>query len=572
MKDADLAQVADLMSYSVQTVEADARITDLIQRIRRIGHEGYPVVDNGQIVGLLTLRDADKTLEHGLHDATVRDVMLGGTITLRPNDPVWLLATTMAGSDWGQIPIVDEQKRLIGIVTRTDLIKFWAQTYLAAPMISPQLDITLAQRILGTEHIMLIERIAQFAQEQGILLYMVGGVVRDLILERGNSDIDFVVEGNAITFAENISKVYGGHTHAYKPFGTARWTLDETTAEKFGVPLASLPDHSDFATTRSELYEHPTALPTVYNSSIKLDLRRRDFTINTLAVQLSPKQVMWRILDFYGGLADIEQRLIRVLHSLSFVDDPTRILRAVRFSERLQFALEPRTMELMQTALPMLRRITGERIRNELELLLIEPAPVNGLLKLEALGVLKNIHPDFSVKSAIRKAFETLENSHPQWANDKTLLRWHLVLAQSPVENIPDITQRLLFGQTHANDFLITANLLQQIDKLAHPLTKPSEVDALLSPSSAESLVALWILVDDAAIRERIETYYHQWQHIKPTVTGHDLLERGLKQGREYRVILQRLRDEWLNGDIRNTDDEQLALKRLINEVYHDSK
>src|SRR5688572_22099722 len=184
MKDADLAQVADLMSYSVQTVDADARITDLIQRIRRMGHEGYPVVDNGQIVGLLTLRDADKTLEHGLHDATVRDVMLGGTVTLHPDDPVWLLATTMAGSDWGQIPVVDEQTRLIGIVTRTDLIKFWAQTYLAAPTISPQLDLITAQRILGTEHITLIERIAQFAQEQDIFVYMVGGVVRDLILER----------------------------------------------------------------------------------------------------------------------------------------------------------------------------------------------------------------------------------------------------------------------------------------------------------------------------------------------------------------------------------------------------
>jgi tRNA nucleotidyltransferase (CCA-adding enzyme) len=572
MKDADLAQVADLMSYSVQTVEADTRIVDLIQRIRRIGHEGYPVINNGQIVGLLTLRDADKTLEHGLHDATVRDVMLGGTITLRPDDPVWVVATTMAGSDWGQIPVVDEQKRLIGIVTRTDLIKFWAQTYLATPTILPQLDLATAQSILGTEHITLIERIALFAQEQNILLYMVGGVVRDLILERGNSDIDFVVEGNAITFAENISKVYGGHIHAYQPFGTASWTLDEATAEKFGVPLTSLPDHIDFATTRSELYEHPTALPTVYNSSIKLDLRRRDFTINTLAVQLSPKQVMWRILDFYGGLADIEQRLIRVLHSLSFVDDPTRILRAARFSERLQFALEPRTMELIQSALPMLRRITGERIRNELELLLIEPAPVNGLLKLEAMGVLKSIHPDFSVQPEIRKAFETLENSHPQWANDATLLRWHLVMAESAAEQIADITRRLLFAQSHVDDFLNTARLLQQAAKLAHPLTKPSEIDALLSSSSVESLVALWILVDDAVIRQRIEMYYHQWQHIKPTVTGHDLLERGLKQGREYRLILQRLREAWLNGDIRNSDEEQLALKRLINEVYHDSK
>lgn len=571
MQDEDVTRVADLMSYSVQTVEADTRIIDLIQRIRRMGHEGYPVVDKGQIVGLLTLRDADKTLEHGLHEASVRDVMLGGSVTLHPDDPVWVLATTMAGSDWGQIPVIDEQKRLIGIVTRTDLIKYWARTYLAAPTITPQIDPTTAQRVLGAEHLNLIEQIAEFAQEEDILLYMVGGVVRDLILERRNTDIDFVVEGNAIAFADRVCAAYGGRIHAFKPFGTARWLLDEVTAAKFAVPLATLPDHIDFATTRSELYEHPTALPTVYNSSIKLDLRRRDFTINTLAVQMCPKHVMWRILDFYGGLADLEQHLIRVLHSLSFVDDPTRILRAVRFSERLQFAIEPRTMELIQTALPMLRRITGERIRNELELLLIEPAPINGLLKLEALGVLKSIHPDFGVQPTILKAFETLENSHPQWAHDDTLLRWHLVMAQSPVEKISDIARRLLFSKHHADDFLNTAKLLQEANKLAHPLTKPSEVDAMLSPLSVESLVAVWLLLDDATIRQRIEAFYDEWRHLKPTITGHDLLERGLKQGAEYRVVLQRLREEWLNGDIRNADEEQLALKRLINEVYHDS-
>jgi tRNA nucleotidyltransferase (CCA-adding enzyme) len=568
MNDDKTARIADLMSYSVQTVDVDAKITDLIQRMRRIGHEGYPVLENGQVVGLLTLRDADKVLEYGMETATVREVMHSGTITLRPDDPVALLATTMINSDWGQIPVVDEHNRLLGIVTRTDLIKHWGQNHPENTLVVSHIELETAKRVLGAEHLHLIKRVAQSAQEKGILLYMVGGVVRDLLLERINTDIDFVVEGNAIEFAESIRAEFGGRLHTYKPFGTAKWLIDNDVAHKLHLPSDTMPDHIDFASTRSELYEHPTALPTVYNSSIKLDLRRRDFTINTLAVQLSPKITMWRILDFYGGLADLKQRLIRVLHSLSFVDDPTRILRAVRFSERLQFVIEPRTAELIQTALPMLRRITGERIRHEIELLLNEPAPTRGLLKLEALGALKHIHPDFTLKPDLRKAFDPLENGYPQWSDNAALIRWHLLMAQIESTKIGNVAARLLISQSQAEDFQQTAQIAQKPVQLIQPLTKPSEIDTLLAPLSEEGLVALWILLDDETVRQRIEQYHDVWRHIKPTITGHDLREQGLQPGREFGIILEQLREGWLNGDIRNADEEQLALKRLIVEVY----
>ncbi|MCA9915600.1 MAG: CBS domain-containing protein, partial [Anaerolineae bacterium] len=328
-------RVADLMSYGVQTVSADEPIAEGIARLRRIGHEGYPVLDANRVVGLLTLRDADKALEHGLKEATMRDVMLSGTVTLTPHDSVARLEEVMVASDWGQIPVVDEREQLIGIVTRTDLIKHWAQKHPARAPETPHIELASAEQILGISNIALIETVSALAQKSGLPLYMVGGVVRDLLLERPNYDIDFVVEADAITFVESLAATYGGDVHSYRPFGTAKWLLDETAAEKLGVKLEQLPDHLDFATARSELYEHPTALPTVYNSGIKLDLRRRDFTINTLAVQLSPQGAMWRVLDFYGGLHDLERGMIRVLHSLSFVDDPTRIIRAVRFAQRL---------------------------------------------------------------------------------------------------------------------------------------------------------------------------------------------------------------------------------------------
>ncbi|MBZ0278549.1 MAG: CBS domain-containing protein, partial [Anaerolineae bacterium] len=377
-----VARVADLMSYSVQTVAPERRIADELTRLRRIGHEGYPVVEEGRVIGLLTRRDVERAITHELKDITVREIMNGGTITLTPDDSIMTLEQRMVASGWGQIPVLDDAGKLLGIVTRTDLIKHWATIHPAAPQAENRIPKGLIAQVQGDAISILVNVILDYAQETSASVFMVGGAVRDLLLRRRNLDLDFVIEGNAVQLAENLCGLFGGTVSSFQPFGTAKWTLDETVAARMNVAPDDLPHHIDFATARNEFYDHPTALPTVYHSSIKLDLQRRDFTVNTLAVQLSPRPAMGRILDFYGGLHDLQGRLIRVLHSLSFVDDPTRILRAVRFEHRLGFTIEPRTAELIETALPMLGRITGERVRNELLLLFKEPEPENALLAL----------------------------------------------------------------------------------------------------------------------------------------------------------------------------------------------
>src|SRR5690606_15710140 len=279
---------------------------------------------------------------------------------------------------------------------------------------------------------------------------MVGGVVRDLLLERPNLDLDFVVESSAIDFAQSLRKQFGGQVNSFKPFGTARWKLNPEAAAALQVDIDALPDHIDFATARNEFYEHPTALPTVYQSSIKLDLQRRDFTINTLAIQVSPKAASGQLLDFYGGLADLKAGLIRVLHSLSFVDDPTRILRAVRFEHRLGFKIEPRTAELIATALPMLHRTTGERIRNELDLLLREPQPDRALLKMQEQGILEAIHPAFRIAPDLGEQFEKALREQPSWPHDppeRALLFWHILVTAIPFSRLPEFCDRLMFGR-----------------------------------------------------------------------------------------------------------------------------
>lgn len=561
-------RVGDLMSYGVQTVNADEAIAEGIARLRRIGHEGYPVLEAKRVVGLLTLRDADKALEHGLQEATVRDVMLSGTITLTPHDSVARLEEVMVESDWGQIPVVDEREQLIGIVTRTDLIKHWAQKHPMRTPEIPHIDLAAAERILGEANVGLIETIAAFAQGRGLPLYLVGGVVRDLLLERPNYDIDFVVEADAIAFVESLAATYGGDVHSYRPFGTAKWLLNEAVAENIGVTINQLPDHLDFATARSELYEHPTALPTVYTSGIKLDLRRRDFTMNTLAVQLSPPGTMWRVLDFYGGLHDLERGVIRVLHSLSFVDDPTRIVRAVRFAERLNFQIEARTAELIQRALPMLRRITGERLRNELALLLKEDQPLQGYWKLKSIGVLRAIHPSFRLAPHSESDFQRLADA-PEWIEDSMDLRWHLLLARHTPEEIAAICDRLLFNQTLTKSIQQTSLLLHDSELLRQEEPRPSRVDALLRGVPEMVLGALVVMLDDDTVRENVRRYREDWQQRKPYANGNTLKQMGIPPGPKYAEILERLRVAVLDGAVSDEAAERVLLEGIIAEVMN---
>lgn len=554
-------RVADLMSQGAQTVDANAKLESVIRRMRRIGHEGFPVVSGGKIVGLLTRRDADRAAEHNLGSLTVSEIMSSGEITLQPGDSVTLLEQKMVESGWGQIPVVDSAGKLIGIVTRTDLIKHWAKTHPAAPLPETR-QITPEQiaAVLGSPAARLIARIATYAQERGVNLYIVGGVVRDLLLQRPNLDLDFVVEGDAIQFAQGLINQFGGRMTSFRPFGTAKWRLREGELDRaaLGDPL-ELPDHVDFATARSEFYEYPTALPTVYTGSIKLDLGRRDFTINTLAVQLSP--VSGRILDFYGGIPDLEAKRIRALHTLSFVDDPTRVLRAARFERRLGFSIEPRTAELIQTALPMLRRITGERIRNELTLLLKEPEPELSFTVLQQRGILTAIHPHFQLSDrapALLMRARVAELFSTMTPIDPTDLLWHMLLVDVP--RLPDLLERLLLSGALTESVIATVKLIQ------HPPveTQPSRVVSLLDGAPESALFAAWLILDEPLARLAIQRYVETWRHIRPKTDGHTLRRLGVPPGPRYGAVLARLRTARLDGEITTDEQEDRLLRELI--------
>lgn len=569
-----VTRVSDLMSQGVQLVSAKRTLREVIQQLRRIGHEGYPVTETGQpdspIIGLLTRRDADRAWEHGLKDSMIRDIMQGGATSVSPDDAVGTLEHIMVETGWGQIPVVDTQGLPVGIVTRTDLIKHWAKTHPASAAPPPRLGSNQIETVLGSQIARLVDLIAQNAQQSNINMYLVGGVVRDLLLERPNFDIDFVIESDAIHFANRLKETIGGEVSAYQPFRTAKWRLDEDVAAVLEVAPESLPDHIDFATARYEFYEHPTALPTVYTSSIKLDLHRRDFTINTLAAQLSPAPVAGRLLDFYGGLADLENKRIRVLHSLSFIDDPTRILRAVRFEHRLKFTIEPRTSELISYAHPMLRRITGERLRNELNLLIREEAPEHGLIALQERDILSAIHPDFKIDPDIVGYFPRVRDPETNWpapVEDHLLLYWHIALSVVPAAVMPELGERLLVNRTNIKSLTDASELRQSPDVLAQPDARPSQIVRKLDECSVTALLTVWLVTDDDNTRECIRRYLQEWRHVRTAVDGNTLREMGLPPGPEYRVILERLLAARLDGEIVDDRSEYDLAKTLVREL-----
>src|SRR4030042_6195240 len=256
----------------------------------------------------------------------------------------------------------------------------------------------LEQR-LPAESLNLIRAAGELASEQGLGLYLVGGAVRDLLLGRANFDLDLVVEGDAPKLASRLAQREGGEIVVHRRFGTA----------KFRYKKLSI----DFVTARAETYAHPGALPTVRPGSIKDDLWRRDFTINAIAIHLD-RDNFGTPLDPYGGEDDLENRLIRILHEKSFIDDATRMLRAIRYEQRFDFQLEPNTEELLRRDLGMLNTISGDRIRHELELILKEECPEKMLRRASELGVLKEIHSSLKGNGWLEERFQQARSTtHP---------------------------------------------------------------------------------------------------------------------------------------------------------------
>ncbi len=565
--------VREIMSVNVHTLDINMSVREAAQLMQRYGHEGFPVVDGERLVGILTRRDIDRALHHRLGDMPVRSFLHTGPVSVRPEDTVAEVQRVMIEQDLGQVPVVDGG-RFVGIVTRTDLIKLWTPPRYPsrAQEIGRLMHHALPQPLQA-----LLLRARDVANDLGYSLYIVGGFVRDLLLGAPTLDLDLVVEGDAIALAHKLAEQIGGRVRSHARFGTAKLILEGPREE-------GTPPSLDFVTARTEFYERPTVLPQVERSSIKQDLYRRDFTINTMAICLD-RQRYGELLDYYGGERDLNEKRIRVLHNLSFVEDPTRILRAVRFEQRLGFTIEERTAELIDDALDLLDHVTGERLRHELYLLLAEAEPEKGLDRLARMGVLARIDPHLHFGRDTAQLFARLRERFGAWPAAKraerrpsvtdveeeespdapTLCLCYLAILTSPMTpaELNAFATRLRISKHDTHFLHEVVRLRESLNELKAKAMLPSTIYRLLSPFSREARFVLSVLTDLEIVRQRLDLYEERLAAVAPRIDGHYLKELGLPPGAVYGAILERVRDALLDGQISTLEEEQALARHL---------
>lgn len=572
-----MARVEQIMSRGVQTLPPSLPIAEAAMLMQRFGHEGYPVVEGQKLVGLLTRRAVDRAINHDMGRLPVSRIMQAGAITVRPFDSVQMVQKLMLEEGWGQIPVVvSPDTPPIGVVTRTDVLNF---LFKPPPSESPPDLRQLLTELLPPLLWQMVLVISHAANSLHMPLYFVGGLVRDLLLHKPPTDLDMVVEGDAIKLVRQIQEAYGGEVHTHAQFGTGKWLLTpaiwQAVAEKQAGPsavstaVATLPTSIDFVTARTEFYTEPTALPQVERGSIKLDLHRRDFAINTLAVRLDGAH-LGELLDFYGGVRDLSQKVIRVLHSLSFIDDPTRILRAVRLEQRLGFAIEPRTAELIASALPLLERVTGTRLKHEVELLFQEAAPGPILARLAELQVLSHIYAGLAWSETTAVTFAHV----PHLLNQAP---WQMVLGQESPEFVyfalwlhplpfavqEGVMGRLVVRRDTRQDVAAVGQVMAALAGLP-PSPKPSQIEKALRPFNPRVLFVARVLQEGLATAVWLDSYYGEWRQVRTAVNGDTLRQWGLKPGPQYAHILDALLAARLDGEISDEAGEHAFLRQWL--------
>jgi tRNA nucleotidyltransferase (CCA-adding enzyme) len=430
---------------------------------------------------------------------------------------------------------------------------------------------------LPSEYLSLLKTISQVAHDQHTALYIVGGFVRDLLLNRPVLDFDLTVEGEAIKLAHALAEQFGGRVTSHARFGTAKWLLQGASFGD-GLPASKLAAAAlqsiDLVSARTEFYTYPSALPTVERGSIKLDLHRRDFTMNTLALRLDGHHY-GELYDYWGGMSDLRHGIVRVLHSLSFVDDPTRMLRAVRFEKRFNFRIEDRTLQLLQEAITLMDRVSGDRIRHELNTILAESNAAQILTRLNELQLLKAIHPNLGWDEWHSQHLKTLPDSepNPDWGIDgpllpveqKRSLAYAVWLMRLPVEQAAQVCGRLKVSVELRNVLIEACNLWCDLPSLV--TQPPSQIYDRLVDVPSLSRYAVYLASDEPQLRNVLEAYSTRWQKISTSIDGHELRKRGLPPSPVYKEILSGLRNAWLDGQVATPEEEQKLLEILIGET-----
>lgn len=561
------AKVAsDIMTKPVISVQSTVSIKEAESMMTRYGVNVLPILHGDVYAGLISREIVEKALFLGFGKSKSADFATSDAITVKPLTPIREIETLMIEQNQRFMPVV-ENRRIIGAITRTDLLRTLYEEFLRRRKIEETVSrerLTMGRNLSSwlkekfpQEIFALLQLSGEVAEASGFQAYLIGGSVRDLLRGEENLDLDIVIEGDGILFARAIGERLHAKVRTHQKFGTAQIFL-----HSFKI---------DVATARTEYYESPAALPKVETSSIKKDLYRRDFTINTLAVKLNPKD-FGILIDFFGGQRDLREKAIRVLHNLSFVEDPTRAFRAVRFSERFGFKISKHTENLIRSTIEMnlFDKLSGPRLYEELLLSFQETDPIRTLKRVSEFGLLKVICPNLvfteSLEATLKSMHETLS-----WFNllfleekpDTGVLYLMALLSGLAYEDIKATMDRLS-PSPRIKDMIIRgiASAKDVVKKI--PVRDSAEIYRLLHTLKLEVILFAMALSPDRQKKKAISRYLTDLRNIRPVLTGEDLKQMGIEPGPVYSKILSELLDEKMRGRVKSREDEEEFVRKII--------
>jgi tRNA nucleotidyltransferase (CCA-adding enzyme) len=560
---------SDVMTRPVISIKWDSSIKEAEAMMTRYGVNVLPILREEKYIGLISREIVEKALFHGFGKGKSIDFATTDATTVSPNAPIREVETLMIEQNQRFMPVVDDG-RIIGAITRTDLLRTLYEEFLRRrkieetvvrekPSVGRSLSSWLKSRFPPGVY-NLLKFSGEVAEGLGFNAYLVGGSVRDLLRGEENLDIDIVIEGDGIVFAKALGEKLNASVKSHQRFNTAQVITGKLKL--------------DVATARTEYYESPAALPKVEKSSIKKDLYRRDFTINSLAIKLNPKD-FGLLIDFFGSQRDLKEKTIRVLHNLSFIEDPTRAFRAIRFSERFGFKISKHAENLIKSTVKMnlFEKLSGPRLYEELLLLFNETEPGRALKKLSDLGLLKVIHPALTFNEELE---ETLKSLHEtvSWFNllfleektDRGVLYLMALLSELKEEEAEAAAERLSPPPKIKDMIDKGISKAREVAKRL-PSEDPVETYNLLRKLRLETILLAMALSKDRLKQKVISRYLTELRKIEPILKGEDLKKIGVKPGPVYSRILKELLEEKLRGHLKSREDEERFVKRIANKL-----
>ncbi|MDH5789103.1 MAG: CBS domain-containing protein [Nitrospinota bacterium] len=559
-------RIREVMHYPVISVKGGDTLEQTEKMMTRSNLNTLPVLSGKKLVGIITRQTVEKALHHKMGRHKTEEVMAPEFTVTTPDAYFKTIVSTIVEDKQKVVPVVDPQTgHLVGIVSRGDLLRNLQQDlpqYSTEPYTSvlerggvtiKHVKSLMAER-LPKEIMSLLNTVAKVADRQGVSAYVVGGFVRDLLLRIDNYDMDIVIEDDGIHFAKVLGKELNAKVVSHPKFRTS---------------VVCLPDGSkvDVATARTEYYKHPAALPTVEMSSIKSDLFRRDFTFNSLALKLNGKNA-FSLLDHFNGQRDLKDKVVRVLHNLSFIEDPSRAFRAIRFEQRLEFRIGKQTESFIKHAVKkkFIEKMSGARLYNELVLILKEPNPLSCLRRMKELDLLQFIHPkvlknkkDVEVIERVQEVFTLSRIVHLVQECDEGYVYLLAMLYPLDGREIARAGTRLHLSQKQRRKIKVDFDHCKSRLKTFKKKTKlePSEIYNLLSDLSSEALLLLMAVSGSERINKYILLFFTEYHDsARLSLTGDDLIDMGIQPGPIFKTVFKTLRDARVNGLVHSREEE----------------